>query len=222
MVRLPKDTKEQQTGRTAAKLFSAMFDKFFNVIPVPQESDLGIDFICEVRQEFPTGKFFNVQCKGKEEIQTKGNKIQVSIRVETINYWLLQENPTFLILVDCKNLAFYWSFPEAFLDSLSKDWSKQKTVSISVSKSDYIDPNMAELPFEFITKVYSPVSSELRRNKNFELLSPRYEDSTSREEITIRELMRYYLEGGRIANVMSAYGSPGSLATIYISRDFWW
>ncbi len=215
MLRLPRDTKGQKVGRSAAKLFSAMFDRFFNIIPVPQECDLGIDFICEVRQESPTGKLFNVQCKGKEKVLTDSSKIQVSIRVETINYWLLQEIPTFLIVVDWDNLAFYWSFPEAFLDSLSKDWSKQKTVSITVSKSDCFDPNMAELPFEFASKVYSPVSSKLRRNKNFELLSPQHEDSTSREEMTIKELMRYYLEGGRIANVMSVHGAPGFPVTVY-------
>jgi len=216
MLRLPKHTPAQQVGDNAAELCSAIFAKFSNVIPVPQQRDLGIDFICEVKQEgYPTGKFFNLQCKGTGEVQTEGNRIQVSIRVETINYWLLQENPTFLIVVDCKNFAFYWSFPETFLDSLNKDWSTQDTVSIPVPKSNYFDLNVTELPFEFISKVYSPISSELRRNKNFELLSPQYEDSLSREEMTLKELMRYYLEGSRIANVMSVHAAPGFPVTVY-------
>lgn len=216
MLRLPKHTPAQQVGDSAAELCSAIFSKFSNVIPVPQQRDLGVDFICEIKQEgYPTGKFFNLQCKGTGEVQTEDNRIQVSIRVETINYWLLQDNPTFLIVVDCKNLTFYWSFPEAFLDSLNKDWSTQDTVSIPVPKSNYFDLSVTELPFEFISQVYSPISSELRQNKNFELLSPHYEDSTPREEMTLKELMRYYLEGGRIANVMSVHGSPGFPATVY-------
>jgi hypothetical protein len=99
--KLPKNTEAQQVGQKAAKLFSAVFAKFCNVVSVPQEHDLGIDFICEIMHGgHPTGKHFNVQCKGKEEIKAGSDVIQVSIKVGTLNYWLLQENPTFLIVID--------------------------------------------------------------------------------------------------------------------------
>lgn len=90
MTKLPKRTKSQRIGASAADLFSSVFAEFCNVIPVPQDRDLGIDFICEVmRGEHPTGKLFNIQCKGKEEAEVEGNSITISIKVTTLNYWLL-------------------------------------------------------------------------------------------------------------------------------------
>ncbi|EAZ93182.1 DUF4365 domain-containing protein [Crocosphaera chwakensis] len=69
MSRLPKRTKSQKIGVSAAELFNAVFSEFCNVIPVPQERDFGIDFTCEImNQESPTGKLFNVQCKGKNQV----------------------------------------------------------------------------------------------------------------------------------------------------------
>lgn len=107
MTKLPKRTKSQKIGVSAADLLSSVFADFCNVIPVPQERDLGIDFICEIMQEeHPTGKLFNIQCKGKEEVKAENNSITVSIKVATLNYWLLQPNPTLLIIVDCQNGFF--------------------------------------------------------------------------------------------------------------------
>jgi hypothetical protein len=133
MTKLPKRTNSQRIGQSAAELLKSVFTKFCIVIPIPQEVDLGIDFICEIMQkDYPTGKLFNIQCKGTEEAEVKGNSITFPIAVTTINYWLIQKNPTFLIIVDCQNYIFYWSFPKDFLSSLNKNWQEQKTVSIPV------------------------------------------------------------------------------------------
>ena len=78
MTKLPKRTKSQKIGVSAADLFSSVFAEFCNVIPVPQERDLGVDFICEIMHgEYPTGKLFNIQCKGKEEAKVKSDSITV-------------------------------------------------------------------------------------------------------------------------------------------------
>jgi len=50
MTKLPKRSKSQEIGVSAADLLSSVFTKFCNVIPVPQDKDLGIDFICEIMQ----------------------------------------------------------------------------------------------------------------------------------------------------------------------------
>ncbi len=133
MTKLPKRTNYQRFGTNAADLLSSVFTEFCNVIPVPQDRDLGIDFICEIMDgEHPTGKLFNIQCKGKEKAIVRDNSITVPIAVTTLNYWLLQPNPTFLIVVDRQNSIFYWSFPQDFLGSLNKKWQEQKTVSLQV------------------------------------------------------------------------------------------
>jgi hypothetical protein len=115
MVKLPKITESQNTGERAANFLSSVFTKFCIVIPVPQARDIGIDFICELKQGgYPTGKLFNIQCKGKEAIEIEGDVIRVTISVTTINYWLIQRNPTLLIVVDLEEGSFYWTFPKEF------------------------------------------------------------------------------------------------------------
>jgi hypothetical protein len=129
MTKLPKRTDAQRIGVSAADLLNSVFTNFCNVTPVPQDRDMGIDFICELIQEgYPTGKLFNVQCKGTEESELKGDSIRVSIAVTTLNYWLIQPNPTFLVVVDRQNYNFYWSFPKDFLSSLNKNWQEQQRV----------------------------------------------------------------------------------------------
>jgi len=36
-----------------------------------------------MKGEHPTGKLFNIQCKGKEEAKVESNSIKVSIKVST-------------------------------------------------------------------------------------------------------------------------------------------
>jgi hypothetical protein len=156
MTKLPKRTKSQKIGVSAADLLSSVFVEFCNVIPVPQERDLGIDFICEIMQgEHPTGKLFNIQCKGKEEAKVESNSITVPIKVATLNYWFLQPNPTFLIVVDCQNGCFYWSFPQDFLGSLNKSWQEQQTVSIPVPIQNQFGQAINILPSQIVSIVNS-------------------------------------------------------------------
>jgi hypothetical protein len=108
--------------------------------------------------EYPTGKLFNIQCKGTEEAEVKGDSITVPIAVTTLNYWLLQKNPTFLIIVDCKNYIFYWSFPKDFLSSFNKNWQKQKKVSIPVSIQNCFEQNINSLPSQLVSIVNSQAS----------------------------------------------------------------
>ncbi|WP_228053417.1 DUF4365 domain-containing protein [Nodosilinea sp. LEGE 07298] len=163
MSKLPKRSKSQKIGVSAADLLSSVFAEFCNVIPVPQDRDLGIDFICEIIQgEYPTGKLFNIQCKGKEEAKVDGNSITVPIKVTTLNYWLLQSNPTFLTIVDCQNSVFYWSFPQDFLGSLSKNWQSQQTVSIPVPIESRFEQDIDTLPKQLISIVNSQASASLK------------------------------------------------------------
>jgi hypothetical protein len=160
MTKLPKRTKSQKIGVSAADLLNLVFTEFCNVIPVPQDRDFGIDFICEIMQgEHPTGKLFNIQCKGKEDANVEGNSIRVSIKVTTFNYWLLQPNPTFLIVVDRQKSIFYWSFPQDFLGSFNKKWQEQETVSIPVPIQDCFKQDIRVLPPKLVSIVNSQASA---------------------------------------------------------------
>ncbi|MGB3534071.1 MAG: DUF4365 domain-containing protein [Microcoleaceae cyanobacterium] len=160
MTKLPKRTKSQRIGVSAAELLSSVFTKFCNIIPVPSDKDLGIDFICEVMQgDNPTGKLFNIQCKGKEEAKVKGNGIAIPIKVTTLNYWLLQSNPTFLIVVDCQSRSFYWSFPQDFLSSLTKKWKEQESVSIPIPRQNHFTQDIKALPTHLVSIVNSQATT---------------------------------------------------------------
>ena len=216
MTKLPKRTKSQKIGESAAELLSSVFTDFCNVIPVPQSRDLGIDFICEIMQgEYPTGKLFNIQCKGTEKTVIKGDFIRVPIPVTTINYWLLLPNPTFLIVVDCQNYIFYWSFPKNFLNSLNKNWQKQQKVLIPVPIQSGFRQNIDTLPDQLVSIVNSQASATPQHGDYLGTLTLKFDRSSSREKMTIKGLMHYYLEGSRIANVSNAHGSPGSTVTVY-------
>jgi hypothetical protein len=70
MTKLPKRTKSQRIGASAADLLSLVFTEFCNVIPVPQDRDLGIDFICEIMQgEHPTGSCSTSNAKVKKKLK---------------------------------------------------------------------------------------------------------------------------------------------------------
>lgn len=216
MTQLPKRTKSQQIGVSAAELLNSVFTKFCNVIPVPQECDLGVDFICEVMQEdHPTGKLFNVQCKGTEEVTFKSNEISIQIAVTTLNYWLIQKNPTFLIAVDCQNYNFYWAFPKDFLSSINKAWQTQKTVSIPIPIQNKFSQSVVDLPHEFLSLVESQALLPPQQGDYLGTLNLQFDRSYSRNQMGINALMRYYLQGSRIANVRQAYGSPGFSVTVY-------
>jgi hypothetical protein len=156
MKKLPKRSRSQKIGVSAADLLSSVFAKFCNVIPVPQDRDLGIDFICEIiEEEHPTGKLFNIQCKGKEDAKVKSDSITIQIKVTTLNYWLIQSNPTFLIIVDCQNSLFYWYYPQDFVCSLSKNWQNQEKVSISVPIRNCFQQDINTLPNQLVSIVNS-------------------------------------------------------------------
>ncbi|MGG4409442.1 DUF4365 domain-containing protein [Niallia taxi] len=77
-MRLPQRTQALETGNVAVDALSSTLNRFANVIPIPNEKDLGIDLTCELfKSNFLTGVNFFVQCKGTEEAEN--NKKYLSI-----------------------------------------------------------------------------------------------------------------------------------------------
>ncbi|MBW4473639.1 MAG: DUF4365 domain-containing protein [Stenomitos rutilans HA7619-LM2] len=225
MTKLPKRSKSQKMGMSAADLLSSVFVEFYNVIPVPQDRDLGIDFICEImREEHPTGKLFNIQCKGKDEAKVEGDSIIVPIKVTTLNYWLLQPNPTFLIVVDSKNSLFYWSFPQDFLGSLNKNWQEQKTVSILVPVQNWFEQDIDSLPTQLVSIVNSHASATPRNGDYLGTLT--LGDAINRAADYGLHVLRapfhrpFQYMGMSIADAASAVGSqPNKVGNIIIESN---
>ena len=141
--------------------------------------------------------------------------MSLPIKVETLNYWLIQPNPTFLVVVDRQNYIFYWSFPKDFVNSLNKNWQEQKTVSIPVHRQNSIYKKAINLPSDLIEIIYREVSLVTKSGYYSKHTSPTLANSYPTKNDNILALMHYYLEGSRIANVRNAYGTPGATVDIY-------
>lgn len=175
---LPKRTKAQKIGESAAAILEATLSEFCNVVPVPQSRDLGIDFNCEViEDEFPTALIFHAQCKGKDEVNDKNGLISVSLKVTTINYWLNQRSPVFLFVYDRHSENFFWCFPKAFVSLLNKDWQSQQYISLPIPISSKFSRKATEIPPDILKLIKTEDSckkiSDLREEQ--EELRSRYE-----------------------------------------------
>ena len=154
MVKLPTILNQTKIGKKATKFLESIFNEFCIIIPYPQESDVGIDFNCELlrgktkKRSNPTGKHFFIQCKGMTEVTEARDYIQVPIKVKTINYWLLQPAPTFLIVIDDTSKKCYWMFPEGELNKQDMSWKKQDTITFKVPKSSGFGFEIKNLPIK--------------------------------------------------------------------------
>lgn len=151
---LPKRTRSQKIGESAADIFSSTFTGFCNVIPIPQSRDLGIDFKCEVMEgEYPTGLEFNAQCKAKSEVNNKNSSLSIPVQVTTVNYWLSQRSPTFLFVYDLQSENFFWCFPAAYVLSLPKKWQTQQSISIPIPFSSNFSRGIKEIPSDILVVI---------------------------------------------------------------------
>lgn len=155
---LPKRTNSMKTGTKAASLLHSALSEVANVTTISQEADLGIDFNCDVidRKGFPTGQTFFVQCKGSENLPDQSHEeISVQIKTSTINYWLKQKSPVFLIYVDRMSGLFYWTVPHhQILNKLDLDKVlKNKSVVIKIDKKNHFSIDLKSLPSSFLEEI---------------------------------------------------------------------
>tara|TARA_R110000764_G_scaffold73415_3_gene149782 strand:- start:5963 stop:6982 length:1020 start_codon:yes stop_codon:yes gene_type:complete len=143
--KLPQQNESQRRGMQAEDILSSVLSKFSFVNRIDNSVDIGVDFICEHRNEDkPTGKIFNVQCKAIPVGWTKGEEIGFSIKVKTARYWLQLPNITILMVVDPKNGNLYWANPIENLVKRNDNWRTQETIQIKVPESSLFNCFKAE------------------------------------------------------------------------------
>lgn len=130
----PKVPLSRRRGGSAEDEIRARL-KYFS-IPAKPELDIGLDFCCELlEEEKPTGKFFGVQAKGTESL----DHLSWSIKRTTLEYWLMQSFPVFLMVYDESADNCYWtSVIQNLQDIVKKLTPANKTVSISIDKSNIL------------------------------------------------------------------------------------
>ncbi|WP_175987191.1 DUF4365 domain-containing protein [Bacillus sp. Marseille-Q1617] len=153
--KLPKLNRARTIGVTSEELLMSVLGKYSNVIPIPTDKDLGIDMRCEVLNHYqPTGIHYNIQCKGTEDTHSKKEYFSIPIEITTINYWLQQREPTFLVVVDRINQYFYWAYPLYQIKERINALQSQQTVNIRVPKANIFTDEITMLPVNMYNIMY--------------------------------------------------------------------
>lgn len=102
--KLPVYSLNKKKGNLAADYLKLSISNFAVVNIIDESVDLGIDMRAELLKETsPIGLFFNIQSKGKDEVDSETEKqgyFTVPIKISTINYWRQQNDVTILFVVE--------------------------------------------------------------------------------------------------------------------------
>lgn len=134
---LPQQNENQRRGMQASDTVAIALSKVAFVNRVAAEVDIGVDFICEWRNDDqPTGKLFNVQCKVLP-LKDQDDPVRATVPVKTrsARYWLQLPSPTVLLVADVRSGKIYWSAPVEQLVLRKDAWRQQDTVMLDVLKS---------------------------------------------------------------------------------------
>ncbi len=204
----PKVPKERRRGSAGESEIKKCLDYFS--IPAKPETDIGIDFRCELlKNDKPTGKFFNVQAKATKDLDKRRGQ---SIKKTTLSYWLLQQpDPAYLIVYDEKSRSCCWTSIEdnryLLLEKMFRKDCSSTTVYISIDKTHilHVGENTNQ---EFIDAVANDKYSveqfwgrpQMRGQGYVKIMPPpprsSHEVEQTRDNIRISlfALTRYYLE----------------------------
>ncbi|APQ72964.1 DUF4365 domain-containing protein [Clostridium botulinum] len=153
MTKLPTYGKNKQTGNIAADILKSVLQRFAIVNSHDESIDLGIDMRGQIiENEVPQEQFFNIQCKGTDELNITSSTeyYNIQIKVSTINYWNQQNETTFLFIIDNSKLNCYWCNPLLQLGNRIDKIQKQDTVTIKVPFKNCINVQTARIPNNFI------------------------------------------------------------------------
>lgn len=153
MTKLPVYGKNKQTGNIAADTLKSILQRFAIVNSHDESIDLGIDMRAQIIENtIPQEQFFNIQCKGTEELDIISSVgcFRIPIKVTTINYWNQQNETTFLFLVDNSKLNCYWCNPLLQLDGRINQIQQKDKVTIKVPSENCINAQTTKFPNDFI------------------------------------------------------------------------
>lgn len=139
---------QHNTDQAAKRIFSEAIASWTQANELHE--DYGIDFVVEIfdgdpsSQQIAAGHDFMVQLKGTQKIDERQHSVHFDFSVEHLAYYLDKKRvPVFLALVDVPGQVGYWLFLQKAAASLSSDWRTQKSVSISIPKSQLLHDKTA-------------------------------------------------------------------------------
>lgn len=150
-----KVTKEKRLGARAESVIKSKLEFFSTVNPF--QTDLGIDFYCELIENGSPSIPFFVQAKGTQHFDENWGQ---SIKKSTIMYWLQQMFPVFLVVYDEDTGNCHWMSIEDRRRSLIKKYfqTKSETIYIKMDKLHTLEEGR-EKNAEFIRKIKDDLNS---------------------------------------------------------------
>jgi len=132
-------SKNAQLGDIGETEIKSRLQRFSTVTKM--ETDVGIDFYCELCiNNIPVTPFY-VQAKSSQHFNSKHGR---PINKTTISYWLLKSHPVYIIFYDKSNDICYWKSIEEdryrLMENISMNDGK-KTIYIKFSNSNILQKN---------------------------------------------------------------------------------
>lgn len=190
MKNIPKFSMNKKTGKIAVEKLKSILSNFAIINPHDEDIDLGIDLRGQIiKNEYPESIFFNIQVKGtNKKIEENNGYLSHQINISTLNFWKLQNEVTFLFLVDISNDNCYWSYPFENLDLNKINSSNCKSISIKIPISNIINRETKILPNNFyhyiikyhienlnkIPKLMESINEMLKLNTSNSLIENKY------------------------------------------------
>lgn len=136
----------QRLGMIGEKVIESRLAYFSS--PMRPPIDVGIDYHCHLENNTPP--YFLVQAKGTQHFDEKWGR---SLDRGTIEFWLSQQYPVYLIIYDEKEKKCYWlSIEQRRKELIDKLKTGQATVYVTVDKSNTLEEGKNENLHEQIKK----------------------------------------------------------------------
>lgn len=162
MEKLPIYSANKKKGNLAADYLKRVVSNFAIVNVIDEAVDLGIDMRAQlIEGTSPRGLFFNIQCKGKDEVDSATENrgyFTVPIKITTLNYWRQQNDVTILFVVDNEKNKCFWANP---MKQITDDIQNKESVTIKIYLKKSIDLNTKVCPQNIIQDIVLYMANQL-------------------------------------------------------------
>lgn len=137
---MPKQTESQVLGREGERWFQSVLPPQW-IFQRPSE-DFGIDGTVAIGDDHSVTPYeFDVQIKTSASWPAKDGHIAVSVRVDTVRYWVARIVPTLLVLHDATGKTGYYAWIPQLVSRSDLDDDSRSTLTLRVSASSVLGPS---------------------------------------------------------------------------------
>jgi len=147
---MPQIPEYRKRGRSGEYEIASLLSTISNIMS--PDYDFGLDFYCELLEDnCPSGKFFWVQAKATQKFDETWSQY---VEKKTINLWLAQFFPVFVLVFEQTSEKCYWlSVEEHRKEWIEKLGDSTDTVHVTIDRKHVFQRNSEKK--EFIDRIKS-------------------------------------------------------------------